>query len=228
MFKGITPLLASLLFFSPLAFAEEHILMKTFHLVGVTGVVIFILSIVALGVIFERFNGLQKKHIIPNDLTLQVRILWQEGQHQEIAKLCDSLDCTLSKVLAFINHHRHHSLNIISTGAGDIASMDLRRHLQKAYPLAITATIAPLAGLLGTVLGMIEAFYVVAATGSIGDPTLLADGISKALVTTAAGLSVALPALAFHHYFKSKTVIFGIELEEEINALTGDWFGQRV
>jgi biopolymer transport protein ExbB len=133
----------------------------------------------------------------------------------------------LAKVLGFINQHRHQDLHIISTGAGDIASMDLRRHLQRAYPLAVVATIAPLAGLLGTVLGMIEAFYVVAATGSIGDPAILADGISKALLTTAAGLSAALPALGFHHYFKNRTVMYGISLEEVINELTAEWFSAR-
>ena len=102
--------------------------------------------------------------------------------------------------------------------------MELRKHMQRAYPLAVVATIAPLAGLLGTVIGMIEAFYVVAESGTIGDASLLADGIYKALLTTAAGLTVALPALGFHHYFKNRTVLYGIALEEEINQLTSDWF----
>ena len=95
-------------------------------------------------------------------------------------------------------------------------------------PLTIILLAGPvLAGLLGTVLGMIEAFYVVAATGSIGDPAILADGISKALLTTAAGLSAAIPALGFHHYFKSRTVMYGISLEEVINELTAEWFSAR-
>lgn len=213
--------------YSAVAWSAELTFTKALSLFGVTGVIILGLSVMAVGVIFERFAGLRKKFILPDGLVSQVRELWQADQHDAIAELCKASNSTLGKVLGYVNQHRHQSLQTISTGAGDIASMDLRRHLQRAYPLAVVATIAPLAGLLGTVLGMIEAFYVVAATGSIGDPAILADGISKALLTTAAGLSAALPALGFHHYFKNRTVMYGISLEEAINELTADWFSGR-
>lgn len=213
--------------YSAVSWSAELTFTKALSLFGVTGVIILGLSVMAVGVIFERFAGLRKKFILPDGLAQQVRELWQAGQHDAIAELCKVSNSTLGKVLGYVNQHRHQSLQTISTGAGDIASMDLRRHLQRAYPLAVVATIAPLAGLLGTVLGMIEAFYVVAATGSIGDPAILADGISKALLTTAAGLSAALPALGFHHYFKNRTVMYGISLEEAINELTADWFSDR-
>lgn len=213
--------------YSAVSWSAELTFTKALSLFGVTGVIILGLSVMAVGVIFERFAGLRKKFILPDGLAQQVRELWQAGQHDAIAELCKASNSTLGKVLGYVNQHRHQSLQTISTGAGDIASMDLRRHLQRAYPLAVVATIAPLAGLLGTVLGMIEAFYVVAATGSIGDPAILADGISKALLTTAAGLSAALPALGFHHYFKNRTVMYGISLEEAINELTADWFSDR-
>jgi biopolymer transport protein ExbB len=207
--------------------AADYSIGNLYHLVGITGVVIVVLSIAGLGVIFERMQGLRRGRIAPAGLVKQVRELWKSGSHAEIDALCAAQDNTLAQVLAFINRHRKHDLVSISAGAGDIASMSLRRHLQRAYPLAVVATIAPLAGLLGTVIGMIEAFYVIAASGEIGDPSLLADGISKALLTTAGGLSVALPALGFYHYFKSRTVLYGVELEEEINALTSDWFAHR-
>jgi biopolymer transport protein ExbB len=209
------------------AFAADYSIGELYHLVGITGVVIVVLSVAGLGVIFERLQGLRRGRIVPEGLVARVRALWKSGNHAEIETLCAPQDNTLAQVLTFINRHRQHDLVSISSGAGDIASMSLRRHLQRAYPLAVVATIAPLAGLLGTVIGMIEAFYVIAASGEIGDPSLLADGISKALLTTAAGLSVALPALGFYHYFKSRTVLYGIELEEEINALTSDWFAHK-
>ncbi len=212
---------------SPLASADTLSLTKLYSLFGITGVVILGLSILALSVVVERFARLKKESVLPPDLTKNVRALWADSNYAAISQLCKTQDSTLAKVLGFINEHRNHSLNVISTGAGDIASMELRKHLQRAYPLAVVATIAPLAGLLGTVLGMIEAFYVVAATGTLGDPALLADGISKALLTTAAGLSVALPAMGFHHYFKNRTVMYGLALEEEINAITSDWFAAR-
>jgi biopolymer transport protein ExbB len=79
--------------------------------------------------------------------------------------------------------------------------------------------VAPIIGLLGTVVGMMEAFHVIAFAGGLGDPALLAGGISKALVNTAAGLSVALPALALHHYFKHRLTAASLALEEQINRV---------
>lgn len=108
--------------------------------------------------------------------------------------------------------------------AGDIAGRDLRGHLQKAYPIAVAATVAPLLGLFGTVIGMIEAFEIVAIAGSLGDASLLAGSISKALVTTAAGLIIAIPALATYHYFKSRTHAFAMALESDVNELLTTWF----
>ena len=79
-------------------------------------------------------------------------------------------------------------MRLVSRLAGEVASMELRRHQQKAYALAIVATVAPIVGLLGTVLGMVDAFHVIAFSDGMGNPALLAGGISKALINTAAGL----------------------------------------
>ena len=98
---------------------------------------------------------------------------------------------------------------------GDIASLALREQQQPAYPLAVVATGAPIVGLLGTVVGMIEAFHVIAFAGGLGDPALLAGGISKALVNPAAGLSVALPALGLHHFFKHRLTLIGLAIERD-------------
>jgi biopolymer transport protein ExbB len=98
----------------------------------------------------------------------------------------------------------------------------LRQQQQKANSLAVVATIAPILGLLGTVIGLIEAFHVIAMAGGLGDPALLAGGISKALVNNAAGLSVALPALGLHHHFKHRLVDVGIALDAQVNQLFDD------
>jgi biopolymer transport protein ExbB len=85
--------------------------------------------------------------------------------------------------------------------AGSRELYDLRKN---ARPLGVVADVAPLLGLMGTVLGMIKAFEVVARTGALGRTELLAEGIGEALLTTAFGLSVAVPCLIFHHYFRGK------------------------
>ena len=87
------------------------------------------------------------------------------------------------------------------------------------------ATVSPLLGLLGTVIGMIGAFDKVAAAGSLGDASLLGGDISKALITTGAGLTIAVPALVLYHYFKSRTNMFGLLLEEEASELISSWYG---
>ncbi len=87
--------------------------------------------------------------------------------------------------------HRDFSFNDIGTVAEDIVSREVRQEQQKAYPIAVIATLAPLLGLLGTVIGMINSFEAVALAGSMGDPSIMASDISFALVTTAMGLTPA-------------------------------------
>ena len=184
---------------------------------GLGVVVTLLLSIYALAVTIERFKNFRTQAIVPSDLVTRALPLWQAGDIAAVQKLAQASDSTLGRVITFMTTHQHFDRVALSSGAADIASIELRRHQQKAYPLAVVATVAPIVGLLGTVVGMIEAFHVIAFSGAIGDPALLAGGISKALINTAAGLAVALPALGLHHYFKSRVVLNSLALEAEIN-----------
>ena len=84
--------------------------------------------------------------------------------------------------------------------------------------LGTIASITPLIGLLGTVIGMIKVFTAITAHG-VGDPTILSGGISEALITTAAGLSVGIPCLMFYRYFRNKISELSVLLEEDALAL---------
>jgi biopolymer transport protein ExbB len=86
--------------------------------------------------------------------------------------------------------------------------------------------ISPLLGLLGTVIGMIEVFAAIVSAG-VGNPGVLAGGISKALITTAAGLSVAIPALVFHRYLGSKVDRLALEMERQAIKLVEVMHGER-
>jgi biopolymer transport protein ExbB len=99
----------------------------------------------------------------------------------------------------------------------------ISRQNQRNYPLAVVATISPLLGLLGTIIGMIESFQKVALMGDTGDASILADSIGTALITTALGLMVAIPSLAAYHFFKSRINSFGIQLEESVDHLMAPW-----
>lgn len=186
--------------------------------------VILGLSILFLAVTIERSLHLRTRRVVSPDLVARVQPLWTAHRFDEIDKLLAADGSTLSRVIARMVEHRQQPYAVVSQLAGDLASVELRQQQQKAYALAIVATVAPIVGLLGTVLGMVEAFHVIAYSEGMGNPALLAGGISKALVNTAAGLMVALPALGAHHYFKHRLATLGLALEKEINALMNAQF----
>ena len=193
---------------------------------GGTGIVVIgALSLLMVAVALERFAHFRRARIAPPGLLTVVQPLWHAGDVEQLQLQLGASDSTLARMLSHLLRHRHADARSAAEGAADIASLELRQHQQKAYPLAVVATVAPIVGLLGTVIGMIEAFHVIAFSGAMGDPALLAGGISKALINTAAGLSVALPALALHHFFKARQVSLGLALERQMQQLQRDWFG---
>ncbi len=191
---------------------------------GTAVLVILGLSILFLAVTIERMRHLRARAVLPPDLVARVQPLWAAHRFDELEKLLADDGSTMARVIACMIEHRHQPYEVVSRLTGDLASRELRQHQQKAYALAIVATVAPIVGLLGTVVGMIEAFHVIAFSDAMGNPALLAGGISKALVNTAAGLTVALPALGMHHYFKHRLTTLGLALEKQINELINRQF----
>ena len=192
---------------------------------GLTMVFLLLASVAGVGFAIERFVGLRSGAIAPEGLGDKADELWRAGKWDELQTLSEKSKSTLARIIGLIVDHRHSSMADVSLMAGDMASRDLRRHVQKAYPLAVVATVSPLLGLLGTVIGMIGAFDKVSAAGSLGDASLLGGDISKALITTAAGLTIAVPALILYHYFKSRTNLFALMLEDEVGELIRVWYG---
>ncbi len=192
-----------------------------------TMVFLFLLSVTALTYTVERMVGLRQSRIYPEGLSEDAMVLWKKGDFAGLSELCAKRPSTLASVIDLFVRHRTSTPLELSTLAGDVAGRDMRAHLQRAYPLAVVATLAPLLGLLGTVVGMIESFEVVSIAGSLGDASMLAGGISKALVTTAAGLMLAVPALGLYHYFRSKTNTHAMALEGEVNQLLSSWFMEQ-
>ncbi|MCL4157087.1 UNVERIFIED_CONTAM: hypothetical protein GTU68_055810 [Idotea baltica] len=137
--------------------------------------------------------------------------------------------------MALCNKTRKPLLRILGAGLGrskgtheesekaaeDAGRRELTRLASGLRPLVVVATIAPLLGLLGTVWGMIEAFANIASKDGLGRPELLAGGISQALVTTAAGLAVAIPTQAFYYYFRGRIDRFA-RLAEDTQLRIGE------
>jgi biopolymer transport protein ExbB len=182
--------------------------------------VIGALSVLMITVAIERFHRLRMSAVVPAGLVDEIVPLWQAGQFDLLQQALKRHDSVLAKAIALLVANRARwSAEVLGERAGELASRELRLQQQRAYPLAVVATVAPIVGLLGTVVGMIEAFHVIAFTGGMGDASLLAGGISKALINTAAGLSVALPALALHHFFRHRLTVGGLALEEQLERV---------
>jgi biopolymer transport protein ExbB len=120
--------------------------------------------------------------------------------------------------------HRTRSAADLNAYASDVAGREIRLHHLRAYPMVVAATLETLLGLFGTVGGMVGAFEAVALAGKMGDPSIMAEDISYALMTTAVGLVIAVPSLAAYHYFRARTSVLALSLEEELTELIADWF----
>lgn len=224
MHKNLPIILFSLLAIQNGAHAADINIVEQAAEGGAAIIVTLGLSILFLAVTAERLMHFRARAIVPEGLVERVKPLWAAQDFARLQQLLAEEDSTLARVIGYMVDHRQHGYAIVNSGAGDIASMELRHHQQKAYALAIVATVAPIVGLLGTVVGMIDAFHVIAFSEGMGNPALLAGGISKALINTAGGLCVALPALAMHHFFKNRQAFFGLALEKKINHLIDEWF----
>lgn len=209
---------------APLACAQQLGVGEMLRNAGIAILPIVALSILSLAVTIERIRRCRKDAIVPRGLVEQIAPHFQQGDYHVAEQRLQEEGSVLGRVLLHVVTHRHRGEKPVSDAAGDMASVALREHLQRIYPLAVTATVAPIIGLLGTVVGMIEAFHAIAFSGAMGDPALLAGGISKALVNTAAGLSVALPSLLVYHFFKNRIAAYGLELEKAVNRALSELF----
>lgn len=170
-------------------------------------------SILAVALILERIVALRRNAVIPRKFMSTVMDHWHKREVNQVVALCGASEVSIARVLRAGLIHFDEGLarmeDAIAT-AGDHEATLLRRNLPV---LAAIGNIATMMGLLGTVLGMIESFDLIAKTGT-GDARVVAGGIFQALVTTAAGLIVGITSIAAHSYLRRKVEVLEIDLEE--------------
>ncbi len=191
---------------------------------GLTGLILLIVSISGVAFTFERLANLRRSRIVPHGVIEKTDTLWTQHKYNDILQVTHDKDSTLGRIISALVVNRHVRFPELAAMAGDLSSRELRLHLHKAYPLAVIATISPLLGLMGTVFGMIGAFDAISSAKTMGDPTLMAGSISYALMTTAIGLVIAVPALACYHFFRIRTNMLALDLEEKVNDTLNKWF----
>lgn len=187
---------------------------------------IILCSIVAFAICVERYWTLNPNKISPPDLIARVWI-WiknNELDQQKMRELKNSspLGTILAAGLSNSSHGRETMKESIEEAASHVVH-DLERYLNA---LGTIAAVTPLLGLLGTVVGMIRVFNEIVTQGT-GNASVLAGGISEALITTAAGLAVAIPALILHRYFNRRVDTIVVQLEQQAVKLVDALHGNR-
>jgi len=170
-------------------------------------------SLIALTVIFERLYYFHKTRMRISNLAERIRVFLDSKKSEEALQLCKKEKGYLAHFLHVgirDNERQEEAKRKILKRAG---SRELEDSEKRLKILSVISNVSTLLGLLGTVTGMIQTFIQVESSGGSADVTLLAGGIWEALLTTAAGLSVAIPSLVFYHYFEGIVDTRGIVLK---------------
>ncbi len=174
---------------------------------------IFLCSLLSVAVILERILALRRRKVIPDSLVGELQTCWQRGDTGAVMPLCQQNEAPLARILEAGFRRLGHGLSemeraIEAAGQHEVSLLNANLRV-----LGAIGAIAPMIGLLGTVTGMISAFGQISKSAA-RNPELVAEGISQALTTTAAGLIVAIPSLAAYHFFRSRIDRLVYDMEE--------------
>ncbi len=170
-------------------------------------------AVLALAIFLERVYFLRRVGILPERLKKKVRELIEEEKFSEAAVLCEQDRSALATILLTglkLHNRTRERIREAMSETGKSVAAELERYLSA---LGTIASVSPLMGLLGTVTGMIGVFQQVTTEG-VGDPRILASGIWEALITTAAGMTVAIPAYIGYRHLITRVDRLVLELEE--------------
>lgn len=178
-------------------------------------------SAIALAIVLERFWTLRRSSVLPPGLGQEVRDWARKGQLDPKHLETLASGSPLGELLASALVVRDRSRDIIKERLEDTGRHVAHRMERYLNTLGTIALIGPLLGLFGTVIGLIRMFLDV-MRGGVGDPMKMAGGIGEALICTATGLVVAIPAYVLHRYFRSKVTGYCVDMEKEAIALLDD------
>lgn len=187
-------------------------IVELFHKGGLVMYPLLLCSVVALAITVEKCVTLRRRRIFPPALISTLNS-YNSGDDIEIVRISiRNFPGSMQSLAEIVLEEYHNPPEIVREYLEDQGKREMTS-MERGLPFLETiAAIAPLLGLLGTVLGLKNVFAEIAA-GGLGDPTRLSDGISQALITTVFGLVIGIPALAFYNYFESKILIIARDLE---------------
>jgi biopolymer transport protein ExbB len=190
---------------------------------GVLMYPIILLSVISLAIFLERLVTLRTARYAPADFMEKVKQALQQKDMTEAVSLCELNESALAKVCGDILNNLDLPLQRLMESAEESGRYQAAKLTRFLPSLQAIASIAPLLGLLGTVIGMIKTFIVIGQQG-VGNAQALAGGISEALITTAAGLSVAIPTVVFYYIIRFRSERVTIELERAASDIINQIF----
>ncbi|MDQ6990484.1 MAG: MotA/TolQ/ExbB proton channel family protein [Mariprofundaceae bacterium] len=187
--------------------------------------ILLAVSIVTVTLVFERSWSLRRSVVLPIKDIEAIEASIRAGNAQEALEQCEKNNTTMSRILWLALKNRGVKRSVMKEILEEVGRQEVAHLDRYIGVLGVIAASSPLLGLLGTVIGMIEVFQVISIEG-VGKADVLAGGISKALNTTAAGLSVAIPAMVAYRIFEARVASFVVEIEEHalrfVDLLKGD------
>jgi biopolymer transport protein ExbB len=173
-------------------------------------------SVFSIAIIIERFWFLQRTKVLPSDFLKRMDRMIKDRKIAEATSACRENDSTVARIFIAGLENSDRPRPEIREALQVAGKQETSVLLRWIGSLGVIAAVEPLMGLLGTVLGMIEAFMKIEEMKVVGDPSVVASGVWKALITTAAGLIIAIPTYAFYRYFKGR--VLGIIMDMESYA----------
>lgn len=187
---------------------------------GVVMIPIILLSIIAVVIIVERLLYFHRINIDEDSILRRLKAALEKGHYEEALSICEANPAPIANLMKVGIENRRYPESVIKSAISDAANMEVPRMERYLSFLGTIANISPLLGLLGTVTGNIRAFGVLGNfAGAAGDPSALARGIAEALITTAAGIIVSVPAVIFYNYLVSKVNHSIIRLENRVSEM---------
>lgn len=197
---------------------EQFALLMYFNKGGPMMWPLLAVSILVIGMVIERIFHYYRVSINTPEFLRKIRTLLEAGKVKEAITLCENYKGPIASIMKAGLLKTGKSREEIETAIAASGGIEMSRLERGLTGLATCSSIAPLLGFLGTVTGMIRAFEAIAAHG-MNNPALVAVGISEALITTATGLMIGIPAMAFYNYFTSKVSKLVLEMEESSGLL---------
>jgi biopolymer transport protein ExbB len=204
------------------AAAQQETLWDTIKAGGPMMFLTLALSVVTVGLLLECAFRLRVPKAAPKPIVDQLQKAVTDGNYQEAWRVCDKNPCFLTNVLKPAIQRVGRGKEVVFEILADHALKEAMGWRARCSYLSMIGVIAPMFGLMGTVVGMIHAFAALAGGGIIADPTKLAGAISEALVNTAAGLFVAVPGFMGFYFFRNRTQEIIVAVEDIINVLLED------